>query len=324
MDWTKKIFQTTEETFEAIALEVFRFQYKNGEVYHNYVNSLRVDASKIQHLAEIPFLPIEFFKTKKILASQVPVQHIFESSGTTGSLNSKHYVTHPELYEESLLKGFQQAFGVPENYCFLALLPNYLERKNASLIYMVNRLMQQSKHPHNGFYLYNHKELFEKLQQLERKAQPTLLFGVSFALLDFAEKYKLRLRHTQIIETGGMKGRRKEITREALHESLCAAFGTTHIHSEYGMTELLSQAYSHKQGSYDCPKWMRVKIREMNDPFSYVQQGIVGGINVIDLANLYSCSFIETKDLGKINEDGSFSVLGRFDASDIRGCNLLA
>lgn len=324
MDWAKRIFQTTEKTFEATALEVFRFQYQNGKVFRKYIQSLGVNVSQIQTLEQIPFLPIEFFKTKQILASQAPVQHIFESSGTTGSLNSKHYITHPKLYEQSLLKGFQQAFGAPDSYCFLALLPNYLERKNASLVYMVNRLMQESKHPHNGFYLYNHEELFEKLQQLERKAQPTLLFGVSFALLDFAEKYKLRLQHTQIIETGGMKGKRKEITREALHQSLCAAFGTTHIHSEYGMTELLSQAYSHKQGSYHCPQWMRIKIREMNDPFSYVQQGAVGGINLIDLANLYSCSFIETKDLGKINKDGSFSVLGRFDASDIRGCNLLA
>lgn len=324
MDLAKRIFEVNSATFKDVALEVFRYQYQNGAVYRQYVDSLGVKPEEVQHLAEIPFLPIEFFKTQRILAPDAPIQQTFESSGTTGAINSKHHITNVQMYEKSLLKGFEQAFGKASDYCFLALLPNYLERQNSSLVYMVNRLMEESKHPYNGFYLYNHEELFGKLLDLEAQGQPTLLFGVSFALLDFAEKYHLNLQHTKVIETGGMKGRRKEITREELHAELCKAFGTEHIHSEYGMTELLSQAYSQKEGIYHCPSWMQVHIREVNDPFSYVKKRVTGGINVIDLANLYSCSFIETKDLGRINLDGSFSVSGRFDTSDVRGCNLMA
>lgn len=322
-DLRNKIFNATPYNFESLALEVFYFQHANNPIYRKYVDSLGISISQVRFLHQIPFLPISFFKTQKVLSSIEPVVQLFESSGTTGSINSKHYLTDIDIYEESLLKGFELAFGKPKNYCFVALLPNYLERQYSSLIYMVNRLMQESKHPHNGFYLYNHEELYEKLQKLEAEGQQTLLFGVSFALLDFAEKYRLSLKATQIIETGGMKGRRKEITREELHETLCKAFGTSKIHSEYGMTELLSQAYSQGEGTYHCPPCMRVLIREVNDPFSYISEGVTGGINVIDLANLYSCAFIETKDLGKLNADGSFSVLGRFDTSDIRGCNLL-
>ncbi len=314
MKLEQKIFNVTNETFEAVALEVFRYQYENVAVYRKYVAALGVDVRKVQMLSQIPFLPISFFKTQKIVASGKNSEVVFESSGTTGMISSKHYVTRPEVYEKSLLKGFQQAFGDPKKYCFVALLPNYLERQNSSLVYMVNHLMKESQHPKNGFYLYNHEELYESLQELEAQKQPTLLFGVSFALLDFAEKYALSLQHTKIIETGGMKGRRKEITREELHNTLCNAFGTSQIYSEYGMTELLSQAYSQKQDEYHCPSWMRVVLREVNDPFSYVKQGEKGGINIMDLANLYSCSF---------NENGSFSVLGRFDTSDVRGCNLM-
>ncbi|PVX49945.1 acyl-protein synthetase LuxE [Balneicella halophila] len=324
MNLEKQIFEVNATNFERLALEVFRFQYQHGSVYREYVDSLGVKSEDVQHLSEIPFLPIEFFKSQRILAPEAPVQQTFESSGTTGSINSKHYITKISMYEESLLKSFEQAFGKASNYCFLALLPNYLERQNSSLVYMVNRLMEESKHPNNGFYLYNHEELFEKLQELEAQGQPTLLFGVSFALLDFTEKYHLNLKHTKVVETGGMKGRRKEITREELHSELCQAFGTQQIHSEYGMTELLSQAYSQKEGIYHCQPWMQVYIREANDPFSYVEEEITGGINIIDLANLFSCSFIETKDLGRRYDDGSFSVLGRFDTSDIRGCNLMA
>lgn len=319
----KSIFQVQQHNFEATALEVFRYQYEQLTVYRDYVDSLGRQVNAIRKLSQIPFLPISFFKTHEILATAKQAQLIFESSGTTGAINSKHYVANAEIYEESLLEGFKQAFGHPSEYCFLALLPNYLERKNSSLVYMVNRLMKESQHHHNGFYLYDNEALYNKLQELERQGQPTLLFGVSFALLDFAEKYNIALKHTQIIETGGMKGRRKEITREELHQTLCRAFGTSQIYSEYGMTELLSQAYSKAAGTYHCPAWMRICIREINDPFTYTDFGVTGGINVIDLANLHSCAFIETQDLGRINSDGSFTVLGRFDTSDIRGCNLM-
>lgn len=317
----EEIFNTTN--FEETALKLFKYQYDRNSVYRSYVDYLRLVPEEVVSLEKIPFLPISFFKTQKIISSPSPVIQKFESSGTTGSVNSKHYLIDTEIYEESLLKGFELAFGKPQDYCFVALLPNYLERQHSSLIYMVNHLMKKSQHPHNGFYLYNHEELYEKLQELERQAQPTLLFGVSFALLDFAEKHSLSLRSTKVVETGGMKGRRKEITREELHQTLCKAFGTQQIYSEYGMTELLSQAYSQGKGVYCCPPWMRIMTREVNDPFSCVLEGVTGGINVVDFANLYSCAFIETQDLGKSYADGTFSVLGRFDTSDVRGCNLM-
>lgn len=323
MNLEQKIFEVTDATFEATALAVFRYQYENVAVYRNYVDALGKKVAEIQSLSAIPFLPISFFKTHQVVGNKQDAKLVFESSGTTGMQSSKHYITHPNMYEKSLLNGFEKAFGDPKQYCFVALLPNYLERQNSSLVYMVNHLMGESKHEKNGFYLYNHEELFETLQELEEQKQPTLLFGVSFALLDFAEKYALSLQTTKVIETGGMKGRRKEITRAELHETLCQAFGTSAIYSEYGMTELLSQAYSKKQDEYHCPPWLRVVLREVNDPFSYVKQGEKGGINIIDLANLYSCSFIETQDLGCVNANGTFSVLGRFDTSDVRGCNLM-
>lgn len=323
MDLRNNIFNTSSQDFEKIALQLFYFQYANNTIYKKYVDYLNVIPMQVSSVEQIPFLPISFFKTQKVLSSSQSIEHWFESSGTTGSINSKHFLIDTKIYEESVLKGFELAFGKPKNYCFVALLPNYLERQYSSLIYMVDCLMQQSQHAANGYYLYNHEELYKKLLRLEAKGQKTLLFGVSFALLDFAEKYQLSLKSTQIIETGGMKGRRKEITREALHQTLCEAFSTSQIHSEYGMTELFSQAYSQGEGVYRCPPWMRVLTREVNDPFSYVSRGVTGGINVIDFANLYSCSFIETQDLGKIYPDGTFSVLGRFDASDVRGCNLM-
>lgn len=323
MNLEEKIFSVNEHTFTDTALQVFHYQYENNEVYRSYVTHLGVDIQAIHHIEQIPFLPISFFKTKKIISSKSATEQVFESSGTTGSTNSKHYLTNTVLYEQSLQKGFENVYGKVENYCFLALLPNYLERKHSSLIYMVDFLMNKSSHSLNNYYLYDHKALYEALQKVEEQQQPTILFGVSFALLDFAEKYDLQLKHTKIIETGGMKGRRKEITREQMHKILCDAFGTQEIHSEYGMTELLSQAYSIGEGRYQCPQWMCVMIREVNDPFSYTKGGITGGVNIIDLANLYSCSFIETQDLGKTHLDGTFSILGRFDTSDIRGCNLM-
>lgn len=323
MDLQQKIFSVDEQTFTEVALQVFHYQYENNEVYRSFVTCLGVDTRNVNGIEQIPFLPISFFKTKKVISSNNSIKQIFESSGTTGSVNSKHYLTDIVLYEQSLLKCFENIYGREEEYCFLALLPNYLERKHSSLIYMVDLLMKKSSHSLNNYYLYDHKALYKALQKVEEERQPTILFGVSFALLDFAEKYDLQLKYTKIIETGGMKGRRKEITREEMHRILCDAFGTQEIHSEYGMTELLSQAYSTGEGKYQSPPWMRVMIREVNDPFSYAKIGATGGINVIDLANLYSCAFIETQDLGKAYSDGTFSILGRFDTSDIRGCNLM-
>lgn len=318
-----KIFQTTNKDFDNIALEIFQSQYRNNKIYQRYTDSLRINPDKVDNIKKIPFLPISFFKTQAIVSSKSPILQTFESSGTTSSINSKHYLTDTDIYRESLLRGFERVYGNPKRYCFVALLPNYLERQNSSLIYMVNTLMNESKHVDNGYYLYNHDSLYKTLNRLEINKQPTILFGVSFALLDFVEHYSIKLKYTKIIETGGMKGRRKEITREELHETLCNAFGTSQIHSEYGMTELLSQAYSVRVGRYNAPAWMKVLIREVNDPFTYVKKTFSGGINVVDFANIYSCSFVETQDLGRINQDDSFSVLGRFDISDMRGCNLL-
>lgn len=318
-----KIFQTTELNFEQIALEIFQFQYLNNHIYRQYVDNLNIAPSEVCGLFDIPFLPISFFKTQEVISRQKMASKIFESSGTTGIFTSKHYVSDTGVYEESLLRGFEYSFGKPREYCFLALLPNYIEHKNSSLIYMVDTLMKKSKHVDNGYYLYDHASLYKTLEKLEADKQPTILFGVSFALLDFVENYSIKLKYTKIVETGGMKGRRKEITREELHEILRKEFHLPFIHSEYGMTELLSQAYSIEAGKYTTPAWMKIFIREVNDPFSYVKKTLSGGINIVDFANIYSCSFIETQDLGCINQDDSFSVLGRFDISDTRGCNLL-
>ncbi|NPA67917.1 MAG: acyl transferase [Chlorobi bacterium] len=312
-----------EKKFNDRATEIFRFQYKNNPVYAEYINNLNIKISKIKHYKQIPFLPIDFFKTHKIISKNKQHKLIFKSSGTTGMQRSKHYVAEPEIYEKSFNETFDMFYGNPEQYAVLALLPSYSEQGNSSLIYMVEKLMQKSKNPGNGFFLYNHDELFARLKKLEAQKQKTVLFGVSYALLDFFHNYKLKLENTIIIETGGMKGRKKEIIREELHKKLKKASGLPHIHSEYGMTELLSQAYAQTTDKYKTPPWMKILIRDAEDPFSYKKNGKTGGINIIDLANIYSCSFIETKDLGKINPDGSFTISGRFDDSDIRGCNLL-
>lgn len=319
----KKIFTTTPEDFSDIALEIFHFQYVHNTVYRQYVQHIGRSPSQIVNIQDIPFLPISFFKTQQVITTQSAILQTFESSGTTGNTTSKHHLIATDIYKESLLKGFELVFGSPQQYCFVALLPNYLERQNSSLIYMVNTLMNSSQHPENNYFLSNHKALYQTLRKLEEEQQPTLLFGVSFALLDFVEQYNLSLQHTKIIETGGMKGKRPEITREQLHRELCNAFDSEQIYSEYGMTELLSQAYAQKTDTYCCPPWMQVLIRETNDPFSYLTKNETGGINIIDFANLYSCSFIETQDLGRINSDNSFAVLGRFDIAETRGCNLL-
>ncbi len=315
---------STAAEFERLALEVFQFQFENNPVYHAFCNHLGKSTANVSQLPQIPFLPIEFFKTHKITAGNKAVETVFESSGTTGSSTSKHYVTDLSLYVQSFKKGFEKCYGPVEDYCVLALLPSYLERRGSSLVYMVDDLIKQSQHPESGFYLNDLAALHEKLGRLEKTATKTLLIGVSFALLDFAEQFPMNLKHTTLMETGGMKGRRKELIREELHSILKSAFGVTEIHSEYGMTELLSQAYSKGNGVFNTPPWMQVVVRDPEDPLTLQSHGRTGGVNIIDLANIHSCSFIATQDLGKTNTDGSFEILGRFDLSDVRGCNLMA
>ncbi|MCD4793280.1 MAG: acyltransferase [Bacteroidales bacterium] len=320
----KEIFNiNSSEQFNEVCLKVFNYQYKENKIYKKYVDELKVKINNIENCDQIPFLPVEFFKTHKIITGTGVVQKIFKSSGTTGFVASSHYITDLNIYEKSFVKTFNLFYGKPEKYTFLALLPSYSERNDSSLIYMVQKLMNISNKKDNRFYLYDHQELFEKITDLEKQNKKTILFGVSFALIDFFEKYNIELKHTTIIETGGMKGRKKEIVREELHSVIKSATGLSGIHSEYGMTELLSQAYSKSNNLYKTPPWMKILIRDTNDPFDYIETGKSGGINIIDLANIYSCSFIETKDLGKKLSDGSFEVLGRFDDSDIRGCNLM-
>jgi hypothetical protein len=284
---------------------------------------LKKDKSNVKTITDIPFLPIQFFKSHAVLSSSNPIQETFTSSGTTGMISSKHLVTDLSLYEQSFQKAFSQFYGNSEDYVILALLPSYLEREGSSLIYMVNDLIESSNHPKSGFYLHNYDELVQQLIKIDSSGQNVLLIGVTYALLDVVEKQTFQLKNTIIMETGGMKGKRKEIIREELHEVLGNGFGVSAIHSEYGMTELLSQAYSLGNGIFECPPWMQILIRDPEDALTYVDFGKTGGINVIDLANINSCSFIATQDLGKKYPNHSFEVLGRFDSSDIRGCNLM-
>ena len=319
----KEIFKIgSSKGFVSLAIEVFQFQYENVQVYRNFCDLLHCEPSKIKTLEEIPFLPIQFFKTHSIIAKGIEPEIIFTSSGTTGMTNSKHLVGDLNIYEESFIKVFKRSYGDPSDYAILALLPSYLEREGSSLIYMVENLILNSQNPHSGFYLYEMDSLIEKLDFLERKGQKSLLLGVSYALLDLIEKKYFKLEHTIVMETGGMKGRRKEMIKEELHEVLKSRFGVEKIHSEYGMTELLTQAYSKGDGIFSCPPWMKVLTRDPEDAQTYVMQK-TGGINVVDLANLNSCSFIATQDLGKVETDGTFEIIGRFDASDVRGCNLM-
>jgi len=314
----------SEKDFEAIAFKVFKFQFEHNNVYRSFCDLLYKNPSDINSLEEIPFLPIEFFKTREILSSTEEVQKIFSSSGTTGSLTSKHLVTDLSIYEQSFNQGFNQFYGQVEDYTILALLPSYLERDGSSLIYMVDSLIKQSKKPKSGFYLDNLAELKDALIQLEAKNEKVLLIGVSFALLDLVEAHQFQLKNTLVMETGGMKGRRKELVREELHAILKQGFGVEHIHSEYGMTELLSQAYSKGNGLFECAKSMKVFTRDPEDALSILNSNKTGGINIIDLANVNSCSFIATQDLGRVHSNGTFEIIGRFDNSDIRGCNLMA
>ena len=324
MSPTPEIFSiSNQKQFEKIALKVFRFQYENNLVYREFCDFLKTDVQKVKTLEQIPFLPIQFFKSHTVISNKNTIQKTFTSSGTTGMTTSKHFVTDISIYEESYRKGFSQFYGNIEDYVILALLPSYLEREGSSLIYMVEDLIQMTTNSESGFYLHNHEELIEKLIRLDTSGQNVILIGVTYALLDLIEKKSFQLQNTIIMETGGMKGKRKEMIREELHEQLCQGFGVTAIHSEYGMTELLSQAYSLGNGIFECPSWMQILIRDTEDALTYVAEGKSGGINVIDLANINSCSFIATQDLGKKNPNGSFEVLGRFDNSDIRGCNLM-
>jgi phenylacetate-coenzyme A ligase PaaK-like adenylate-forming protein len=314
---------SNQKQFEKIALKTFRYQYENNLVYQEFCDLLHTNVQKVKTLQQIPFLPIQFFKSHTVVSNNEAPQAIFTSSGTTGMTTSQHLVTDVSLYEESYRRGFSQFYGNIENYVVLALLPSYLEREGSSLIYMVEDLIQLSNQPESGFYLNNHDELIEKLIELDSLGQNVILIGVTYALLDLIEKRKFQLQNTIIMETGGMKGKRKEMIREELHQQLCAGFGVASIHSEYGMTELLSQAYSLGEGIFECPSWMQILIRDTEDALSYITDGKTGGINVIDLANRNSCSFIATQDLGKKYANGTFEVLGRFDNSDIRGCNLM-
>ena len=314
---------SSQKQFEKIALKVFRHQYENNIVYREFCELLKTDSHKVKSLEQIPFLPIQFFKSHNVVSNTNIIQETFTSSGTTGSVTSKHLVTDASIYEESYRKGFSQFYGNIEDYVILALLPSYLEREGSSLIYMVEDLIQLSNHSESGFYLHNHDELIKKLIELDHSGQNVILIGVTYALLDLIEKQQFQLQNTIIMETGGMKGKRKEMIREELHQQLCDGFGVSVIHSEYGMTELLSQAYSLGEGVFECPSWIQILIRDTEDALTYIPQGKTGGINVIDLANINSCSFIATQDLGKKNPNNSFEVLGRFDNSDIRGCNLM-
>ena len=302
---------------------MFRLQHEHNKVYREFCDHLNVAVTDVKSLKQIPFLPIQFFKTHDIVSNHNPIQQTFTSSGTTGTINSRHLVTDVTLYEESYRKAFTEFYGNIENYVVLALLPSYLERTGSSLIYMVEDLIQMTNNPDSGFYLNNHDELIEKLITLDQAGQNVILIGVTYALLDLIEKQCFQLQNTIIMETGGMKGKRREMIREELHARLCEGFGVTSIHSEYGMTELLSQAYSLGDGVFECPNWMNILVRDTEDALTYIDNGKTGGINVIDLANLHSCSFIATQDLGKKNPNNSFEVLGRFDNSDIRGCNLM-
>lgn len=321
----KQIFEIKSDfEFNEAAISVFQLQYLHNSIYKSFIDSLKIKPESITKFIDIPFLPIEFFKSKNIICGEIkPEATCFSSSGTTGQITSKHYVNFISVYENSFTKGFQLFYGDIKDYCVLALLPSYLERGGSSLVYMANQLIKDSNHPLSGFYLNNLDELVETITELKKRNKKTILLGVSYALLDLADKNIHLNENFIVMETGGMKGKREELTKEALHNRLKESFKLNTIHSEYGMTELLSQSYSIADGIYKTVPWKRVLIRDVNDPFNYVAIGKTGGINVIDLANLYSCSFIETKDLGKIYNDNSFEIVGRFDVSDLRGCNLL-
>ncbi len=321
---TNQLFNIQDDTdFSRKALEVFKYQSVKNQVYATFLKYLKVDIKQVDCIEKIPFLPIQFFKSHFVLSSDAPVMQTFLSSGTTGMSQSKHYVTDLTIYEKSFKTCFEQFYGDVKDYTILALLPSYLEREGSSLIYMVDALIKDSENIDSGFYLDNYRAITEKLHSLSATGKNVLLIGVTYALLDLIEQEKFCLKNTIVMETGGMKGRRKEMIRQELHVLLRDGFGVDTIHSEYGMTELLSQAYSKGNGVFECPSWMKIIIRDTEDPFAVLPIGRSGGINVIDFANIESCSFIATQDLGKMHTSTTFEILGRFDHSDIRGCNLL-
>jgi phenylacetate-coenzyme A ligase PaaK-like adenylate-forming protein len=310
--------------FEKLALDIFRYQSAHNQVYRAYIEALGINPGSVNSLIRIPFLPVSFFREHKILTGSGEYQAIFESSGTTGPSTSRHYVADLDTYETSFRTGFRFFYGEPGEYFFAALLPSYEERNNSSLIYMMNNFIRGSKYSDSGFFRDNPGELIRSLEKARNAKRKRVLLGVSFALLELAEKYSPDLSGTVIIETGGMKGRRKEITREELHAVLKTGFNVDTIHSEYGMTELLSQAWSKGGGIFYCPPTMKILIRDPLDPLTmFNEPERSGGINIIDLANINSCTFLSVNDIGKLHEDGGFEVLGRFDNSDLRGCNLL-
>jgi phenylacetate-coenzyme A ligase PaaK-like adenylate-forming protein len=321
-----KIFCLSDSDFEAVAIDVFHFQYELNPVYRLWVDTLGIRPCNVASLKAIPFLPISFLKTHKVVTTNFQPEIIFESSGTTGMVNSKHYIKSLNLYQQSFLSAFEYFYGPPDQFAILALLPGYLERKHSSLVHMVTELIHRSKHPSSGFFLRDLDALEKELEQLVTAGQKILLIGVTFALLDFAEAHPIQLNNAIVMETGGMKGRREELTREELHSILKQKLGVENIHSEYGMTELLSQAYSKADGVFQTPPWMKVVIRDEEDPLQLKNDkgtlSTKGLINIIDLANLYSCAFIATDDLGSLSSHG-FTVDGRLDSSDLRGCSLL-
>jgi phenylacetate-coenzyme A ligase PaaK-like adenylate-forming protein len=323
-DFKNKVFKISNSAeFSEAALKLFQWQYQHVPIYQQYVEAIKVNPNSITRVDDIPCLPISFFKSHKVLADTIETDFFFSSSGTTGQKTSKHFVPNIELYKDSFLTAFNQFYGNPKSYCILALLPAYLERKGSSLVYMADQLIDLSEHSKSGFYLNDFESLRNTLEQLKTEKQKTILLGVSFGLLDFIENEAFHWPELTVMETGGMKGRRKEMIRKELHEVLSRGFGVEQIHSEYGMTELLSQAYSKGNGIYRCPPWMKAITRDTDDPFSKTKLGVTGGLNIIDLANMYSCAFIATEDLAKIHENDTFEVLGRFDAAEVRGCNLM-
>ncbi|RAJ83571.1 acyl-protein synthetase LuxE [Chitinophaga dinghuensis] len=317
------IFTLQPEGLEALSLELFRFQYRENDIYRAYTNALHIRPEEVKSILEIPYLPIQFFKTHAVVCGNFTPELVFESSGTTQTINSKHLVKYSDIYTRSFMTAFEQLYGRVEDYVIVGLLPSYLERQHSSLVRMVQVMIEKSGKPESGFYLYEHAKLAAELQQLEARGQKVLLIGVTFGLLDFAENFKLNLQHTIVMETGGMKGRREEWTRQEVHDYLKERLGVPVVHAEYGMTELLSQAYSQGNGLFTTPPWMKILLRDENDPFDLKTGKGAGVINVIDLANIYSCAFIATDDIGKMHEDGQFEVLGRLDNSALRGCSLM-
>lgn len=324
MDFKEQIFRISSiQEFTALAIEIFRYQYHNNAVYRRYVDARRIEPGSVMFLEQIPFLPIEFFKSYDVVSYNPPPQAVFRSSGTTGMQRSRHQVADLNVYRQSISRGFERVFGSPEGYQFLALTPNVEQAIDSSLVFMIQHLMDQSSSPENGFFLANPTGLQARLMQRRSKGLKVMLIGLTYALIDFAARYPGDYAPLIVVETGGMKGKRKEVTRDELHSMLKPAFGVTQVLSEYGMSELLSQAWSTDGGFFTTPSWMKIMVREINDPLSFARIGETGGLNIIDLANFNSCSFIATQDLGRLREDGKFEVLGRYSEADTRGCNLL-